>query len=190
MDQSELYYQIARAKYQSQEGLNREFLTRASAIMTFGGALVAAAALVLNLGGLSQGNTVLGIFAALLACFVGVASCCVCILKPWWWSYGPQLPELQGHVLSTQFSDEQMAEWAGDVFQQSVEDNTRSPQMESLWTNSCYSLPTSGSWLVGRIVIGYLLRRAERCSLPGVPGGGAGVVGPLSRRGASRNGSG
>lgn len=126
MDQSELYYQIARAKYQSQEGLNREFLTRASAIMTFGGALVAAAALVLNLGGLSQGNTVLGIFAALLACFVGVASCCVCILKPWWWSYGPQLPELQGHVLSTQFSDEQMAEWAGDVFQQSVEDNTRS----------------------------------------------------------------
>ena len=123
MNQSELYCQIARARYQSQEGLNREFLTRASAIMTFGGALVGVAALVLNLGEATHGTTVIGMFAALLACFGGVALLCIWILKRWDWLNGPNLPALQGLVQGRQHTDEQMSEWVADVFEKAVKDN-------------------------------------------------------------------
>ena len=95
MDQRELYYQVAKDSHLSQEGLNRDYYIRAGTVLTFGGALVGAGALVLNLGAASECYWDIAAFGLLLVMFTGVVVAACRILIPYDWLAGPELSDIQ-----------------------------------------------------------------------------------------------
>ena len=88
MDKYDLFYQVARDNYASQEWLNREFGTKGGTMVGFGGALVAAGAIILSFSG-----TLLS-FMVFLALVVAFLAAVIFSLNVIWlhdWRPGPKV---------------------------------------------------------------------------------------------------
>ena len=124
MRQTDVYYQVALEKYQSQEWLNREFATKVGTMIGFGGAMVGAGAVILNIPS-TTGYPPVGIFATIVVVFVLMVAASVPILRPRDdWNHGPKTQQL-ADALDGDYEDEAITRSVGDVYSQSVEHNRR-----------------------------------------------------------------
>ena len=123
MDQIDLYCEVTREKFLSQESLNREFGAKAGTILGFGAAVIGAGVITLNLSGINLGPGVPAFWAfiALIVAFLSTATFSLLILWPRSWVHGPTVSSLAkalGH-----YEDRHLTKLVGDQYKQSVDNN-------------------------------------------------------------------
>ena len=118
MDKSDIFYQVARENYLSQEWLNREFGTKGGTMVGFGGGLLAAGAVILSFsGGLLA-------FAAFLVLVLTFVSAVVCSLNVIWLSDWRPGPKVTGaNELLDAWDDQAFTREVGTEYSKSVEFN-------------------------------------------------------------------
>ena len=120
MDRVELYYQITREKYLSQEWLNRELGTKAGAILSIGAAVVGVGTVIFTLSEATQ-EAPFWVFLGLIFTFLVVAILSGYILWPRTWHNGPNVTDLASRLDSPEEHD--LTKLVGDVYASSVEHN-------------------------------------------------------------------
>ena len=120
MDRVDLYCQITREKYLSQEWLNREFGTKAGAILSIGAAVVGAGTVIFTLSEATQ-EAPFWVFLGLICTFLVVATLSVYILSPRQWYNGPNVTDLASRLDSPEEHD--LTKLVGDVYADSVKRN-------------------------------------------------------------------
>ena len=122
MQQTDLYYQVALEKYQSQEWLNREFATKAGTMLGFGGAIVGAGAVILSIP-TTTNQLSFWIFAALIVAFVFMVLASMPVLRPRDdWQHGPKMHQL-ADALDDDYNDGAITRSVGEAYCESVEHN-------------------------------------------------------------------
>ncbi len=125
MDQTDLYCQVTREKFLSQESLHREFGAKASNMLGFGTALIGVGAIILNLSGteFNLGDRSLLTFFALIFTFLLTAIFSLIVLLGRTWGNGPTVESLASALNCDQ--DRDYAKLVGDGYKKSVNDNWR-----------------------------------------------------------------
>ena len=123
MDQTDLYCQVTREKFSSQESLNREFGTKASSMLAFGAALLGAGAITLNFSDskLTLSDPPVQAFIALIGTFLWTAASSLFVLLTWRWGNGPTVSSLAKALNHHQ--DREYAKLVGDEYMKSVNAN-------------------------------------------------------------------
>ena len=120
MDRIDLYCQIAREKYLSQEWLNRELGTKAGAILSIGVAVLGAGTVIFTLSEAPH-EALFWVFLGLICIFLVVAALSVYILSPRNWYNGPNVTDLASRLDSPEEHD--LTKLVGDVYADSVKHN-------------------------------------------------------------------
>ena len=120
MDRVDLYYQITREKYLSQEWLNRELGTKAGAILSIGAAVMGAGTVIFTLSEAPH-EALFWVFLGLICTFLVVATLSIYILSPQKWYNGPNVTDLVSRLDSPEEYD--LTKLVGDVYADSVEHN-------------------------------------------------------------------
>ena len=133
MDAIDMYYQFGLERLKSQEALNREYGNKAANILAFSLALVAAAAVVINLPGNDTERSVqfwipLG---GLGTIFVFVVVSSIFVLRPRDWYYGPQEADFPKYI--DVFDASIIQRWVSDSYRQSVECNKNQLRQKERW---------------------------------------------------------
>ena len=118
MNQVDLYCEIARERYLSQEWLNREFQTRVGFMISFGGAMIGAGAVILKS---SPSDLSFPIFLALVAAYLSTIGWTLPVLWPRRWQPGPKISEVADRLDA--YKDEVFTKLVGDVYGRCVENN-------------------------------------------------------------------
>ena len=123
MDQIDLYCEVTREKFLSQESLNREFGAKAGTILGFGAAVIGAGVITLNLSGIKLGPGVPAFWAfiALILAFLSTAIFSLLILRPRSWEHGPTVSSLAKAL--GYYEDRDLTKMVGDQYKQSVDNN-------------------------------------------------------------------
>ena len=118
MTKSDLFYQVARENYASQEWLNREFGTKGGTMIGFAGAILAAGAIILNFSATLPSFIVFLLLA--IAFVVAIASS----LQVIWlsdWRPGPKVKDAV--AIFDNFTDHEFTIEVGTEYSKSVEFN-------------------------------------------------------------------
>ena len=120
MNRVDLYCQITREKYLSQEWLNRELGTKAGAMLSIGAAVVGAGTVIFTLSKATY-EAPFWVFLGLIFAFIVVAALSIFILSPRSWRNGPQVSDLASRLDSPEEHD--LTKLVGDVYADSVDHN-------------------------------------------------------------------
>ena len=125
MEKSDLYYNVARDRFQYQDSLHKDFGTKAINLVGFGGALVAAGGLIMRLSGQGMNtgpsDSALSSFIALGVFFSLAAGFGIWTIWPRDWRHNPAVNVLKEHL--SHYGDQALVEWTGDEYAQSIEHN-------------------------------------------------------------------
>ena len=125
LDKVDLYFQVARDRYQSQEASLQQFDLKATATMSVGGVLLGAGVVYVRFLVGDNPDTfpiaAVALLFTVVTCFVMLSA--LCILGTWLraWRHNPT-PSHMATILD-QHTDDQMIRWVGDEYSSSVESN-------------------------------------------------------------------
>ena len=120
MSQADLYCQVVRERYHSQEALNGGLHTRSAIILSFSGVLVGSAGIILRLSQPHQWVEV-GVFAGLGMAFIVTVISCLLVLRTRNWHPGPKPADVADRL--SDHSESDLAKVIGDVYGDCVEQN-------------------------------------------------------------------
>ena len=157
MDKEDLYYQIARDRYMSQETQLHEFQRRAIQVISFGGLLLGLGMVYLRVEvangevSLSIVEPVVIVFLVMVAPFAYAAFGCMGLVRPKCWRHNPR-PKRLGEILEDENSKD-LTRWAGDEYTRSVNENQDYlDSAADMLVKATWLVTTQASLLVGLLV--------------------------------------
>lgn len=122
MDKTDLYYQVALEKLQSQEALHAEWSSKAGAVLAAGAALIGIGAIIIGLSPVKTPATspITIAMSVALGAYVMAAISGFLVLRARDWYHQPTAGELAQYL---NYDDGGLTEWVGDGYSQSVECN-------------------------------------------------------------------
>ncbi len=159
ISQRELYYQEARDALNRQSELISAYVSRASTLLAFGGALVGAGTLVLNLSEGSVSYLNIGLFSWLFCMFASVVVSCLLVILPRAWVSGPATEDIREFLEEDVYDDEGMLKWTSDRYQESIASNDERVRNRSTWLKiGVWGLVAESTALASLALVVYLSR--------------------------------
>lgn len=137
MDKHELYYEVARIKYQETYQRNRDFDVKAMGLLTLSVALVGVAGIVVRASGTPSEPVLTGfavsLAAALMIAWAVTFSCALRTLFLRNWAAQPELNAFVEYIDSEDYDDDQMLRWAADQFKNANNQNREVLNEKARW---------------------------------------------------------
>ena len=122
MNQTDLYCDVLRGRYHSQESLNRDVGAKAAGVLSVGIALVGAGAIILKISNADDLAPLMA-FLVLLGTFALTALSSLLTLYPRDWRYGPKTADLVDMLGA--YQDHEITRVTGDIYGKAIAYNQK-----------------------------------------------------------------